>query len=68
MKKSKEYKISMVLFSVCLLLYGISFITGLIPELNYSIDKICFRLGFVLFCLGLIYSKKANGNKDKKED
>ena len=65
MKKSKEYKISFVLFVVCLILFGISIVTGLIPELDFSIDKICMYLGFACFGFGLVFFKKA---KDKNND
>ena len=58
MKKSKEYKISVGLFSVALVLYCISLITGLFPELNFSIDKISMYLGFSLFCLGLVFMER----------
>lgn len=59
MKKSKEYRISTVLFGVALVLYCISIITGLIPELSFAIDKICMYLGFAFFCSGLVFLKKS---------
>lgn len=66
MKQSKEYKISIVLFSVSLVLFCISIITGLIPQLNSSIDKICMYLGFSSLCFGFVFLKKSkDGNKDK---
>lgn len=68
MKKSKEEKICTALFGAALVLYAISMVIGLIPNYVYSTDKICGGLGFVCFCLGLIYLKKvkdSNGNEDK---
>lgn len=62
MKNTKEYKISVVLFSVALVLFGISLVTGLIPNLSFSVDKICQYLGFAVFALGLVYLKKAKDN------
>lgn len=62
MKKSKEFKISIVLFSVCLVLYCVSIVTGLIPQLSFAIDKICMYLGFSFFCLGLVFLKKMKDN------
>ena len=59
MKKSKENKTSAVLFSVSILLLCISLVTGLIPGLNFSIDKICMYLGFACLGLGLVFLKKA---------
>lgn len=58
MKKSKEYRISIVLFSVALVLYGISIVTGLIPGLSFSIDKICMYLGFSFMGLGLVFLRR----------
>lgn len=58
MKNSKEYKISLVLFSIALVLYGVSIIAGLIPDLACSIDKICMYLGFSFFGFGLVFLKK----------
>ena len=58
MKKTKEYKICFGLFCICLILYGISMVTGLMPELNSSIDKICMYLGHTFLCLGIVFSLK----------
>lgn len=65
MKKTKEYKISSTLFYVATALFLISIVTGLIPNLIYSVDKITMYLGFAFFGFGLVYLKKA---KDKGED
>lgn len=65
MKNSKEYKISIVMSSIALVLFAISIVTGLIPGLNYSIDDISKNLGFAFFCLGLVFlikSQNANEN------
>lgn len=67
MKNSKEYKISSTLFCVALVLYGISIVTGLIPGLEYSIDKICMYLGFAFFGLGLVFFSKSKGSDDKED-
>ena len=67
MKNSKEYKISTVLFGVALVLYCISIITGLIPELSFAIDKICMYLGFSFLCFGLLIFEKSEENNDKRE-
>lgn len=66
MKKSKEYKISIALFIAALVVDGISLVTGLIPDLNSSIDKICMYLGFALLGFGLVFLAKAKDSKDKK--
>ncbi|MBQ0027129.1 MAG: hypothetical protein KBS96_00860 [Lachnospiraceae bacterium] len=58
MRKLNEYKISIALFSIALVLYVISIITGLIPGLAYSIDKMCMHLGIVFFGFGLVFSYK----------
>ena len=62
MKKTKEYKICFGLFCICLILYGISMVTGLMPELNSSIDKICMYLGHTFLCLGIVFSLKYKDN------
>lgn len=62
MKKLKEYKICFGLFCICLILYGISMVTGLMPELNSSIDKICMYLGHTFLCLGIVFSLKHKDN------
>lgn len=59
MKKSKEVKISVVLASVSLVLFCISMVTGLIPDLAYSIDKLCMYLGFASFGLGFWFLEKS---------
>lgn len=66
MKKSKEYKISVVLFVAALVLYVISIVTGLIPDFDYSIDKICMYLGFACFGFGLVFLKKSEKNDSDK--
>lgn len=67
MKKTKEYKISIGLFIASLVLFGVSIVTGLIPNLNYSIDKISMYLGFACFGFGLVYLKKSEGNDSSKK-
>ena len=67
MKKSKEYKISVLLFSVALVLYGISIVTGLIPNLDYSVDKITMYLGFACLGFGLVFLKKAKDNNNNED-
>ena len=67
MEKSKEYKICVGLLSVSLVLYLISMVTGLIPGLLFSIDKICMYLGTSFFCFGLVFLKKSKDNDDKDE-
>ena len=66
MKKSKEYKISMVSSIAALVLLGISIVTGLIPGLIYSIDKICMYLGFAMFGLGMVFFTKSKKKNDDK--
>lgn len=66
MKKSREYKISVGLFSASLVSYAISIVTGLIPNLSFSIDKICMYLGFALLGLGLVYFRKTKDNDENK--
>ena len=66
MKDSKEYKISNVLFVIALVLYSISIITGLIPGLVYSVDKICMYLGFAMFGLGMVFFTKSKKKNDDK--
>ncbi len=71
MKKSKEYKISITLFCICLVLYIVSIVTSLIPGLTYSIDKISMYLGFAFFGFGLMFLAKAkdkDDSKDKKDE
>lgn len=69
MKKSKEYKICFGSFCICLILYGISMVTGLMPGLTSSIDKICMYLGHTFLCLGILFSYKIGNSKntDKQE-
>ncbi len=67
MKKSKEYKISIVFFSLCLVSFCIAIITGLMPDLSFSIEKICKCLGFALFALGLVFMTKAKDNNGKED-
>lgn len=68
MKDLKDNKISIVLFGLALLVFGVSFVTGLIPEMDFAIDKICMYLGFSLFGFGLIFMTKnmKNNNMDNK--
>lgn len=66
MKKSKEYKVSIVLFSVALVLFIISIITGLIPVLNFAIDKICMYLGFSFFGFGCVFFAKSKKTNDSE--
>lgn len=68
MKRSKEYKISVGLFSISIVLYCVSMITGLIPELSFAIDKICMYVSFSVFCMGLVFMMKndeKNNNNGK---
>lgn len=67
MKESKEYKISIALFIAALVVDSISLVTGLIPDLNSSINKICMYLGFALLGFGLVFLAKAKDSKDKKD-
>lgn len=62
MKKSSEYEFSVGLFSVALILFGISIVMGLIPGLVFSMDKICMFLGFSVFGSGLVFLKKSKDN------
>lgn len=66
MKRSKAYKISVVLFVITLIFDSISIVTGLMPNLNSSIDKICMYLGFAFLGMGLVFLKKAKDNSDNK--
>lgn len=66
MKQSKAYKISVVLFVITLIFDSISIVTGLMPNLNSSIDKICMYLGFAFLGMGLVFLKKAKDNSDNK--
>lgn len=65
MKETKDNKKSVVLFSIALVLFAISIVTGLMPGLVYSIDKISGGLGFACFCYGLtlMYQSKDHDNK-----
>ena len=67
MKNSKEYKICTVLFIAAIVLFCISMVTGLIPDLTYSIDRISKYLGFACFTLGLVYLKKSEKNNDNED-
>lgn len=64
MKKSREYKISIVLFIAALVMFAVSMVTGLIPGLIYSIDKICMFLGFAFFGFGVTFLNKDNNDND----
>ena len=65
MKKTKTCKISIALFCASLVLFCISLVTGLIPGLDFAIDKICMYLGFALLCVGFVLLKKSKENTDK---
>lgn len=67
MKKAKEYKMSIAAFWISLVLYGISMVTGLIPGLTSSIDKICFYLGNAFLCFALVFLAKSKDNSGKDE-
>lgn len=57
---------SIKLFSAALVLFAISIVTGLIPGLSYSIDKICMYLGFAFFGFGLVFlNKRKNNDEDE---
>lgn len=63
--KSKEYIIAVVLSCISLVLFGISAVTGLILDINYSIDKVCMYLGFSFLFLAFIFFDKSKKNNDK---
>ena len=65
MKNAKEYKISIWLLSISLVLFCISFVTGLIPGLVFAIDKICMGLGFSVYCFGLMFLENSKDNNNK---
>lgn len=65
MKKTKEFTISVSLFIVALICDAISIVTGLIPNLDFSIDKICMYLGIAFLGFGLIFLKEAKDNSKK---
>lgn len=67
MKESKEYKISRVLFVLAIILGCISLVTGLLPNLVFSIDKISMFLCFAFLGLGLAFLKKAKDNHDSED-
>lgn len=67
MKKSKEYIISVGLFIAALVFDSITIVAGLIPNLDFSLDKICMYLGFACLGFGLVFLKKAKDN-NKAED
>lgn len=66
MKKSKEYKISIILSSTALILLCVSIVVGLkpIPERIYSLDKIGLYLGFSLLCFSNLLLMKAKTNDE----
>ena len=64
MKKSKEYKICIVFMSLALVLFCVSIVTGLIPNLTFAIDKISQFLGFAFFGLGLVFWQKSKHKYD----
>ena len=59
MKKSKEYKISVVLFSATLILMSVALVTGLVGEIDSLVEKISFFLGISSLGLGTVFLKKA---------
>ena len=67
MKKTKEYKISTVLFIIALVCFAISIVTGLIPNHEYNTDKIFMYLGFALNGFGFVYLKKFEKNDNDKK-
>lgn len=67
MKNTKSYKIAVALFIVALVLFAASIVTGLIPNLVYSVDKITMYLGFASFGFGLVFLSKAKKESNKEE-
>lgn len=67
MKNTKSYKIAVALFIVALVLFAASIVTGLIPNLVYSVDKITMYLGFASFAFGLTFLAKAKKESNKEE-
>ncbi len=63
MKRTKEEKISIAMSCAALVLFAVSLVTGLMPNLESSIDKICFFLGIALTCLAATYVSKAKSAK-----
>ena len=59
MKRTNEEKITITLAAVALVLFGVSAVTGLMPNLNSSIDKICMYLGLAMTCLSFVFMGKA---------
>ena len=39
-------------------------VTGLMPELTSSIDKICMYIGHTFLCLGIVFSLKYKDSVD----
>lgn len=66
MKRSKEYKISVILSSAALILFCISLVVGLMPvsERIYSLDKIGLYLGFALLGFSYLLLLKAKTNNE----
>ena len=67
MKRTTEKKISITLAIVALVLYAVSAVTGLMPNLHSSIDKICMYLGLAMTCMSLVYLSKDNTKAAKAE-
>ncbi len=61
MKKTKEYKMSVVLSSVALVLLCVALIVGVV-KIDTSIERICFFLGVSLNCLGFVLWTKSKEN------
>lgn len=53
MEKSKEYKMSVVLSSIALVLLLVAGVTGLMSGVDPLIEKICLYLGIALNLLGI---------------
>lgn len=67
MKQSKEYKISYVLFCVAIVLFGVSLVTGVMSNINSSIDTICLFLGISFMCFGFVVLGKSKKNSDDED-
>lgn len=68
MKKTKEYKISCVLFIVCIISMCLSAVTSLFGRIDTSLDNMFMYLGFALLCLGFVFLKKAKDKNDSQDE
>lgn len=67
MKKSRDYKISVGLLLAAIVSFCVSGVTGLVLNIDSSIDTMFMFLGFALMGFGFVFLSKSKGRVDDED-